>query len=202
VQPAAAQQIQPSTAQPVQHRAVIVYSLGQLTVLAENSSLNQILRDVARQTGMKITGGVADQRVYGKYGPAPTAEILAELLDGTGINMMLRETVSSAPAELILTPRLGGPSPPDPDAARENADRDDPGEVAPAPVSQSPRTPWADYLPGGETVPGQPAHPPPAGVYIPPPPPPVPVKSPNGVATPQQIYQQLQQMQQTQPANP
>jgi hypothetical protein len=63
-----------TSAEGTASRAKVVYSGGQLQVTAMNSSLNQILRAIERQTGMKIAGGVADERVYGKYGPAPTAD--------------------------------------------------------------------------------------------------------------------------------
>lgn len=96
------------------HRAKITYNAGLLNVEADNSSLNGILHDIAVATGMKITGGVADQRVFGNYGPAEPSTILTTLLDGTGSNMLLRETASNGPAELILTPRNGGASPPSP----------------------------------------------------------------------------------------
>ena len=86
-----AAQPRPFPHRPLIHRAQIVYAQGQLQVVADNSSLNQILRDIAQQTGMKITGGVVDQRVFGKYGPGAPAEILATLLNGTGCNMLLRE---------------------------------------------------------------------------------------------------------------
>jgi len=94
--------------------AEVAYLQGQLEITADNSSLNQILREIARKTGMKITGGVIDQRVYGKYGPAAPAEVLSILLDGTGSNMLLTQTASDVPAELVLTPREGGPTPPNP----------------------------------------------------------------------------------------
>lgn len=94
--------------------ADVTYANGLLTIAADNSSLNQILREIARQTGMKITGSVGDERVFGRYGPSTPARVLASLLDGTGSNMLLRETASNAPAELILTPREGGPTPPQP----------------------------------------------------------------------------------------
>jgi len=38
------------------NRANVTYANGLLTVSATNSSLNQILREISRQTGMKITG--------------------------------------------------------------------------------------------------------------------------------------------------
>lgn len=99
-------------------RAEIRYSCGLLTVDAKNSSLNGILREIGRQTGMKITGGVQEDRVFGVYGPGAPAEILATLLDGTGSNMLLVQSLDQAPTELILSPRHGGVTPPDPNAGQ------------------------------------------------------------------------------------
>jgi hypothetical protein len=113
--------------------AEVVYAHGLLQVAADDSSLNQILRTISRQTGMKITGGVADQRVYGMYGPGVPAAILAKLLDGAGSNMLLRQTAADAPMELVLTPRLGGPTPPQPS-------QDDSGASSDGFVSTTPRT--------------------------------------------------------------
>lgn len=115
------------------HRAEVVYASGLMTVNAQNSSLNAILREISRQTGMKITGGVREERVFGHYGPALPSEILATLLGGTGTNMVLRETASAAPAELILTPRNGGPTPPNPNASGFDDDsRDDQDQGRPS----------------------------------------------------------------------
>jgi len=107
-----------SATAPAGHTAQVAYSYGQLEVSADNSSLNQILHEIARVTGMKITGSVADARVFGKYGPDAPTNILKSLLDGTGVNMLLKETASGAPAELILTPRNGPATPPNPAAAQ------------------------------------------------------------------------------------
>ncbi len=104
------------TAVKTPHAATVSYSDGQLAISADNSSLNQILREVSRQTGMKITGGVNDERVYGTYGPSGLAPVLTALLDGTGSNMMLTAGSAGGPGELILTPRQGGPTPPNPSA--------------------------------------------------------------------------------------
>ena len=99
------------------HRARVIYTDGMLQIRADNSSLNQILRDISRETGMKIIGGVADQRVFGSYGPAPAATVLQTLLDGTGANMLLQETLDHVPEQLVLSPRTGGPTPPGPSSA-------------------------------------------------------------------------------------
>src|ERR1700733_10251439 len=62
-------------------RAKITFADGVLSISADNASLNQILRQIATDTGMKITGGVSDERVFGEYGPAPPDQILSALLD-------------------------------------------------------------------------------------------------------------------------
>ncbi len=105
----------PAPPPPPQY-AEVTYANGQLRVQADNSSLNQILRSISHQTGLKITGGVADQRVFGTYGPASISTILATLLDGTGTNILLLGGNAKTPPELILTQRNGGPDPPGPDS--------------------------------------------------------------------------------------
>jgi hypothetical protein len=92
-------------------RARVQVSGRTLQITAEDSSLNQILRDIARDTGMKVTGGVADERVYGVYGPADISAVLTRLFDGMGTNMLLVEDARQQPTELILTPQHGGVTP-------------------------------------------------------------------------------------------
>jgi hypothetical protein len=232
-------------------RAEVTFDRGLLDVRANDSSLNQILRSISQVTGMKIVGGVAEERVFGNYGPAEPATVLATLLGGTGSNMVLRETASQGPAELILTPRTQGPTPPSPySSAPQDQDRDDepaaparpagppqtilPGQAQrPAPPttpqpsnnvngSASNTSPTASTLPVTNSVPTD-AIPTPsttpatAGIVDAPNPPPAgsglpnpttgatdtsgsnaagttTSTSPNGVKTPQQIYEQLQQL--------
>jgi hypothetical protein len=121
------------------HRARVNYAGGTLEVRADNSSLNQILRDISRQTGMKIVGGVADQRVFGVYGPAAAGTVLQTLLDGTGANVLLRETPEHVPEELVLSPRSGGIAPPGPSSPTYDATETEPelplaGGTQPAPA--------------------------------------------------------------------
>ena len=91
--------------------ANVEYADGRIAVLADNSSLSEIIRDVARRAGMAVQGSVVDERVFGTYGPAAPAEVLSELLKGTGSNMVVLAGTSHVP-ELILTPKQGGPTPP------------------------------------------------------------------------------------------
>ncbi len=152
----------PTNANTVQHhRARVTYTDELLDVRADNSSLNQILREVSRYTGMKIIGGVADQRVFGNYGPAPAATVLQTLLDGTNTNMLLQENrVTHAPEQLILSPRTGGITPPGPSSASYDVTETEPEMPLPASAqpayTQSPGQPQvgADASPGFTSQPG------------------------------------------------
>jgi hypothetical protein len=198
-QPTATPEAPPVPLTPSQRpptRAHITYTNGALSVSANNASLNQILRQIASDTGMKITGGVTEERVFGQYGPDDPAQILAELLDGTSSNMMLVHRDPDAPAELILTPRQGSPTPPNPNAhtfddrsqAQEAPAAEQPQPASAPPPQSNPGIPPVDPGAAAGSSPANPSQP----------------DSPNGVKTPQQIYEQLQRMrqQQQQPAQP
>ncbi len=230
----------PVAASTPARRAQVTFTDGLLDVRANDSSLHQILRAICRQTGMTVTGGVVDQRIFGNYGPAAPATILATLLDGTGTNMVLRESPDDMPLQLYLTPRgSGGPTPPPfsltssdddaPDPTPQPARSASPPAAAapsgyippPAPVSTPGQplmpqplnnvngnsnnvTPTASQIPTTDSVPvsSLPAPyttPSSTGIVDTPNPPPAGSTtgtSPNGVKTPEQIYQQLLQMQQ------
>ena len=173
------------------NRAQVTYTDGTLSISADNSSLNQILRQISSDTGMKISGGVKDERVFGEYGPAPADQILSALLDGTGSNMVLVHGDGPAPAELILTPRQGGPTPPNPNAAAFN-DRPEPQPASPPQAEQTaqPTGPAPIVPPITPATPGASNGTNPDNSSQP--------QSPNGVKTPQQIYEELQRMRQAQ----
>lgn len=173
-------------AQPAQ----VTYSNGLLTVTAHNSSLNQILRDISRETSMKITGGVADERVFGTYGPEPPAQVLNSLLDGTSSNMMLLGSNGAAPAELVLTPRAGGATPPGPMAISANQN-EQPEQPEEPPASEPYKGSAAESAPANppETAPAPATQPAPTSDQQ---------QSPNGVRTPQDIFNQLMKLRQQQ----
>ena len=106
------------------HHSDIRYADGLLTVSANNAGLNSLIHESARRTGMHVTGSVADDRVFGTYGPANPARVLSMLLDGTGTNLVIVQDAAELPRELILTARTGGVTPPNPNAAAQN-DADD-----------------------------------------------------------------------------
>ncbi len=182
------------------HRAVVVYANGRLSVEANNSSLNQILWAIGQWMGMKITGGVQDERVYGSYGPADPATVLSALIDGTGSNMLLK-TGSQGTSELVLTPRGGGPAPPSPGPGPDVADlpRED---LPPQPTRSRPTDANTAGVPAPSvTTPSAPPVLLPAVVPAAASPVTTPAAtttqaSPNGVGTPQQVFQQLLKLQQ------
>jgi hypothetical protein len=178
----------PGTPQPVvpapdpPRHAEIILTHGLLKIRADNSSLNQILRSISHITGLKITGGVEEQRVFGTYGPAPLSSILATLLDGTGSNILLLGGNPGTPPELVLTSRAGGTEPPGPNSPAyamydDRTDRSD--RVTPA-AAPSPGTTSPTPAPAASTT-SAPA-----------------TSVPNGpakVLTPEMVMQELQQMQ-------
>jgi len=119
-------------------RASVNYSGGKLSIVATNSSLNQILRDISRTAGITITGGVAEERVFGTYGPGTPAQVLNDLLDGTGSNMLYVQGAGTRKSELVLTTRTGGPTPPNPNAARFDAGEDEAPRQQSQPVADVP----------------------------------------------------------------
>jgi len=168
---------------PPRHAEVII-THGLLQIRADNSSLNQILRSISHITGMKVTGGVEEQRVFGNYGPATLSTILATLLDGTGANLLLLGGTAGTPPELILTSRAGGPEPPGPNspAYAMYDDRSDRSiRVAPA-AARPPNTISPTQAPTVSNAAPEASVPPPPG-------------APAKVLTPEMVMQELQQMQ-------
>jgi len=194
-------------AQSPPRRATASFTNGQLTVSASNSSLNQILREISRLTGIKITGGVAEERVFGDYGPAAPAEVLGTLLDGTSSNMLFTASEGDKPAELILTPRTGGVTPPNPNAARFDDAADDDGRPATLPAPQPVESQSQPTRPNPVAAPIQPPPPDSNANSAPPQPTAQPAdstnqQSPNGAKTPQQIYDELMRLRRQQQSQP
>jgi hypothetical protein len=91
-----------------------------LEIEASNSSLNQILHQVAAETGARFEGLTRDQRIFGCYGPGPGREVLLKLLDGSGYNvLMIGGRDAAAPIEIILSAKS-------PAGAQTAADRNTP----------------------------------------------------------------------------
>ena len=161
--------------------AEITLNQGKLSIKADNSSLTDILHHLAKDTGMTIDGLARDQRIFGVYGPGTPREILSELLDGAGYNvLMLGDTDSGAPRELQLSARSNSPAVAGQPtmAAQEQPQEDDQDDNAPPPPNYPPAGEVAPHAP--VVTPGQ--APPPNG----------------GVKSPQELLQELQRMRQQQ----
>lgn len=96
---------------PVNDRAnpaSVTWDSTGLRIDASNSSLQAILRQVSVATGTKIEGMGADQRVYGEYGPGQARDVLSQLLQGSGYNVLLAGDLGmGAPRQIVLSSRHG-----------------------------------------------------------------------------------------------
>lgn len=108
--------------------ASITWDSHGLRIEASNSSLQQILKDVATATGASIEGADDDQRVFGTFGPGPAREVLSLLLHGTGYNvLMVGDQGQGTPREVILSSRnsVTAQSAAHPNPAADSDDDDD-----------------------------------------------------------------------------
>ncbi|MGH9588564.1 MAG: hypothetical protein ACRD3F_16590 [Acidobacteriaceae bacterium] len=180
--------------------AKVSLASGKLKVEANNSTLSQILQQIAKAGGMKIDGlrtsGNANPRVFGSYGPGAPLDVLSDLLNGAGYNvLMMGNTPAGTPREMALSLRgsAGIPRPaPRPPAAAQNVesqgdvqpaeDTTDAGDTDETPPSDSSAEPENGQVPPEGVQENQP-------ITTPPPP-----GEGQKVKTPQEILQELQNM--------
>lgn len=81
----------------------VSYQGGQLTIVAPNSTLGDILRAVRKLTAAEIEiPAAANERVVTRLGPGPAREVVAELLNGSRFNYVLL----GSPADANLLTRV------------------------------------------------------------------------------------------------
>ena len=121
--------------------ASVVWDANGLRINASNSSLQQILHEVSTETGSKVEGPIPDQRVYGEYGPGQARDVLSQLLQGSGYNVLLAGDLGKgAPRDIVLSPRQAGPvNQPNPNASRPQQDPDE--EIPPDQPEEQPQPP-------------------------------------------------------------
>jgi hypothetical protein len=78
----------------------VTFQNNQLTIVAPNSTLADILRAVRKQTGAEIEIPPAPERVVTHLGPGPARVVVAELLNGSRFNYVL---LGSPADETMLT---------------------------------------------------------------------------------------------------
>ena len=170
------------------NNATVTWDSRGLHIEASNSSLQQILREVAVNTGAKIEGLGQDQRVYGSYGPGQARDVLYQLLQGSGYNIVLAGDLGQGtPRQIFLSPRHGAANAP---AVTNAPAQDNNEEDVPEDVVEEPPQPPPPPQPQGNDQPG--ANPngpnPPPGAF-----------TPSGpIRTPQQVMEEMQQRQQQQ----
>jgi hypothetical protein len=150
----------------------VVWDSHGLRIVASNSSLAQILKDVTTKTGATLEGMGKDERIFGAYGPGPARDVLSQLLDGSGYNvLMIGDQGQGTPRRIVLSARPTGPAPPSGPSTSNNEETD----IEPQPQPEP-----------------QPVPQPAPGV----PPPGVPVRAPQMPGPDTQQRQQQQQQQQ------
>jgi hypothetical protein len=115
-------------------RATVTWNNEGLRIEADNSSLQQILKDVATATGTEIDGTVTDQRIFGAYGPGRVSEVLSLLLQGFGYNvLMVGDQGQGTPRQIVLSTRNGSKLPPAANTAPATDEDADVEEAQPQP---------------------------------------------------------------------
>ena len=174
--------------------ASVTWDTHSLRIEASNSSLQQILKEVSLETGSRIEGMVPDQRVYGSYGPGQARDVISQLLQGSGCNVLLAGDLGSgAPRQIVLSPRRSGAasprmaqastqdnSPDDESTDNEVEEQPQPAPQQPIPMQPNPNSGRPGFGPNG------------------------PIRTPQQVMEEMQRQQLLQQQQQqgNQPGNP
>jgi hypothetical protein len=204
----------------------VIYENGQLSIVAQNSTLSSILVAVKARTGaqLEMPADTVNDRVAVKLGPGNPRDMLASLLEGSRFDYIVlgSATDPTAVEQVILTPHQGGAA----TAAVAGASQSPPSQAGSAIARPGPGGPFRGSIPPPElnaeeeeqpAVEVQPLTPPPAepggpGVAMPPggfapnlPATQAPQQAqpgtppnPNQPKTPEQLLQELQRMQQLQ----
>lgn len=226
---AAPQQPQPPPA-PEQMPATppqVSYRNGQLSIVARNSTLRDVLTAVGSATGAHIDmpPGAGNERIFAQVGPGPARDVVASLLADSPMDYIIlgSNTAPGGIANITLTASEGGPAqapppsspaqagqpaqayqPPEP-AEEENAEPDASEPEPAAPPQPEPAAPAQNMPEPGPVVPGTVGQPPDMQPATNPNPQAgtAPTNSNQGTGTPQvktpeQLLQELQRMQQLQ----
>ncbi len=126
----------PANEKPVP--ATVTWDSQGLRIDAANSSLAQILADVSTATGAKVEGFDSDQRVFGVFGPGPARDVISQLLQGSGYNVILiGDQGQGTPREILLSLRHAATATPaarTAPASEEDSDTDEQPQPSPPPI--------------------------------------------------------------------
>lgn len=205
-QPVAASQQQtpepppPTPEQGPSSPPVVTMRGGQLTILARNSTLGDVLNAVRSKTGASVDMPPAStERVVGQFGPGAPRDVMAQLLNGSHYDYVLVGSPADPGAlkKVVLTARASGPEPaPTPQKNQPQGYNEGMQAAPPEPDQTVDDTP-TDVQPEPDQPPPQAEQEEPQGEQ--------PQQPPNGgpvVKTPEQLLRELQQQQQQQQQNP
>jgi hypothetical protein len=164
------------------------YQDGQLTIVAPNSTLGDILRGVRKHTSADIEiPTTATERVVTRLGPGPAREVMAQLLNGSRFNYILLGSPDDA--NLLVRVVLVAKTPDTPTPAAGAAPTQAAANAADAPDADASDDSASDDATEPAAAEAEP---------------PAPAPADQAVKTPQQMLQEMQQrqMQQQQPGQP
>jgi hypothetical protein len=183
------------------------YQNGLLTIDAQNSTLSQVLRAVQAQTGasVEMPSSAANERVMMQVGPGRPRDVLNTLLNGSKFNYIILGMIDNPGGvqKVILTTRQNAP------ATVNTAQNNAPGQAQPQYQPPPPEEPQDEEMPEADNSPQPPPNVQrpgrfqPGQVPMPAPdtnssPAPDNDNQPNAGKTPEQLLQELQNMQQQQ----
>jgi hypothetical protein len=87
---------------------------GQLTIVARNSTLGDVLNAVRQKTGATVEMPViSSERVVGRFGPGAPRDVMAQLLNGSHYDYVLVGSPADPGAlkKVVLMARASGPEP-------------------------------------------------------------------------------------------
>jgi hypothetical protein len=162
----------------------VTFQNDQLTIVAPNSTLADILRAVRKQTGAEIEIPPAPERVVTRLGPGPARSVVAELLNGSRFNYILLGSPSddSVLTRVVLVAKSGPDVTPMPGGAQTG--------LAQNPQSQDSSQDMNDAADDNSANDDNTPEPPAAEPEQAPNPP-----EQNAIKTPQQMLQEMQQRQ-------
>jgi hypothetical protein len=189
----------------------VIYENGQLTIIAENGSLSDVMKALraALGTDIDLPTNVADQRIWVHLGPGSPRGVLRELLDGTEFNYVIQASESDPAGirSVLLTQRSKSTDPqaqglperaasriPSPGSEpRDAADSENPARESAASADPSPATPPAPPASGSSNsplLPNTPVNAASSGLSVSPP-----TDREQQMQTLQSMYQQRKQLQ-------